>query len=304
MENKIVEYCSFCNSEKDGEKVGRVWFSFCKCKKCKNLKLIESDAAIDYPDEYYGQGDAKFLGFTGNLRRGWHRSRASRIKRYWGNEGKKIYDVGCGDGVFLNETQLLGYEVSGSEPYERARMQAEKKIGRSIDELSFTASQDSSIDIVTCWQVIEHIEKPKEFLELVKRKLRPGGVFAVSTVNLSSLQAMVFGMNWLHLDPPRHLWVAHRSDVEKMLLEHGFLIEKRIWNHMEFGPVGFVDSALNLIDKKRDRILEGLKNGFHTYGDKLAWLFGAITTPLAMLLSLVETMMGRSATYELYCRKK
>jgi SAM-dependent methyltransferase len=183
-------------------------------------------------------------------------------------------------------------------------MQAQNKTGRHIDTESFAETPDEGIDIVTCWQVIEHIENPREFLDLVKKKLRPDGLFAVSTVNLSSVQAKLFGMNWLHLDPPRHLWVAHRSDVEKMLAEHGFEIEKRVWNQMEFGPVGFVDSAYNIFDKKRDRILEGLKNGFHTFGDRVAWLFGATTTPLAILLTILETMVGRSATYELYCRKK
>jgi SAM-dependent methyltransferase len=302
--NNIKTYCPFCNSEQNGVRVGQIWFSFFKCTKCRNLKLVKSAAGIDYPDEYYGQGDAKFLGFTGKLRRRWHRSRAARIASFWAKEGKKLYDIGCGDGVFLEETQMLGFDVHGSEPYQRARMQAQAKTGCPIDNESFTETPDDSIDIVTCWQVIEHIENPREFLDLVKKKLRPGGLFAVSTVNLSSFQAVFFGMNWLHLDPPRHLWVAHRSDVEKILLEHGFEIEKRVWNQMEFGPVGFVDSIYNVIDKKRDRILEGLKNGFHSFGDRIAWVFGAMTTPLAILLTILETMAGRSATYELYCRKR
>lgn len=300
----LSRHCPFCNSEQNGTRVGYIWFSFFKCRKCKNLKLIESAAGIDYPDEYYGQGDAKFLGVTGKLRRGWHQSRAARIHKYWGDEGKRLYDVGCGDGVFMQETQHFGYEVSGSEPYQRARMQAQSKVGRPIDTESFAETQDGSVDVVTCWQVIEHIEDPRAFLELVKSKLRAGGRFAVSTVNLSSFQARLFGMNWLHLDPPRHLWVAHRSDVEKMLSDHGFEIEKRVWNQMEFGPVGYVDSAYNVFDKKRDRILEGLKNGFDSFEDKFAWVFGAVTTPLSILLTLLETMAGRSATYELYCRKK
>jgi hypothetical protein len=71
---------------------------------------------------------------------------------------------------------------------------------------------------------------------------------------------------------------------------------------MEFGPVGYVDSFFNLFDVERDRLLCRLKTGFHGWSDRMLWFAAAALTPPAILLSVAETVAGRSATFELYAR--
>jgi SAM-dependent methyltransferase len=186
---------------------------------------------------------------------------------------------------------------------DKAREQAEKKLGCKIDELAFATAPVEGVDVVTAWQVIEHVERPGDLFDEVHTNLKPGGLFAVSTVNLDSWQARLFGTNWLHLDPPRHLWVAGRTRVEDLLIRHGFTIVARRWNHLEFGPVGYVDSLVNLFDSRRDRVLKGLKTGFHGPADRIAWLAGALLTAPAILASAIESAAGCPATFELYARK-
>jgi SAM-dependent methyltransferase len=186
---------------------------------------------------------------------------------------------------------------------DKAREQARRKLGCEIDKELFTSSPENGFDVVTAWQVIEHVEKPGELFEAVHKNLKPGGIFAVSTVNLDSWQARLFGSNWLHLDPPRHLWIGRRKEVENLLEKHGFKIISRRWNHLEFGPVGWIDSFINLFDTRRDRLLKCLKLGFPGVANKITWVMAALLTPPSLVLSALESLINRPATFELYAKK-
>lgn len=279
------------------------WFSHLICACCGTEVLSESRGEPAYPDDYFGNEEEKFRGAAGGIRRHWHESRASHLRTLLGGGGERLYDIGCGDGLFLKAASCRGFSIGGLEPMDRAREQACRKLGCEIDREPFRSTPEGGFDVITAWQVIEHVEKPGELFDTVQRNLKPGGLFAVSTVNLESWQARLFGSNWLHLDPPRHLWVGRRNAVEKLLEKHGFEIVARRWNHLEFGPVGYVDSFVNLFDARRDRILKCLKTGFPGFANKLAWVIAALLTPFSVLLSSLEALLGVPATFELYARK-
>jgi SAM-dependent methyltransferase len=263
------------------------------------------DTAAAYPDDYYGSETAKFSGAAGRARRFWHARRAKRLRARFATVANPIiYDIGCGDGEFLAACRDRGFRVRGCEPVARPRHQAAQRLECVIDEEAFAGDGDARYDVITAWQVIEHVADPAALLKAAREHLTPDGILAVSTVNLNSIQASLFGSHWLHLDPPRHVWVAPRRAVEFLLERCGFEVVSRAWNHLEFGPIGYVDSAINLVDNRRDRLLDCLKNGFHGAGHKCLWLVAAMLTPLGIALSAAETAMGRSATFELYARRR
>ena len=301
----MIHQCPICERESQGIERKRGWFTHFLCGECQTAVLISSEGEPAYPDDYFGEGDAKFSGMAGAARKRWHSGRA-RVVAEVGQaaSSRSIYDIGCGDGAFLSACKREGFEVAGCEPQERAREQARKNLGCRIDGDLFSEAPVNSLDIVTAWQVIEHVENPGEMIRKIHDYLKPGGLFAVSTVNLSSWQARIFGSLCLHLDPPRHLWVGHRSQVEHLLERNGFTIERRRWNHLEFGPIGYVDSLVNVFDHKRDRILKCLKTGFPGIPNKISWLAAAVITPPALILSTVEACFSASATFELYARRR
>jgi SAM-dependent methyltransferase len=296
-------YCPLCERESDGRIRNSGWFSHFLCGDCGTEVLSESRGEPAYPDDYFGNDVEKFRGTAGGIRRYWHEKRAAHLRTITGPEAKSLYDIGCGDGLFLKSASEKGFSIGGLEPMDKAREQARKKLGCEIDKEPFETSHGEEYDVVTAWQVIEHIERPGELFEAVHKNLKPGGIFSVSTVNLDSWQSRLFGTKWLHLDPPRHLWVAGRIRVEDLLTRHGFTIVARRWNHLEFGPVGYVDSLINLVDSRRDRILKGLKIGFRGPADGVAWLAGALLTAPSLVASALESAAGCPATFELYARK-
>ncbi len=104
-------------------------------------------------------------------------------------KGKDVVDVGCG---LAYGTALMAREaahITGLD-YDPATIEANKHQYRNVTNMSFKASQvpplnmpDSSADVITAFQFIEHIEKRKEFVADCLRVLRPGGKLIVTTPN-------------------------------------------------------------------------------------------------------------------------
>lgn len=249
--------------------------------------------------EYYGGETSKFGGAAGTLRVRFHADRVKRLMRIVERSGAALYDIGCGDGAFLDSARRCGFLVRGCEPERVPRQQAAARLGCSIDAEMFSADTSEQWDVVTAWQVIEHVPDPRAFVRAIKKGLKQGGIFAVSTVNIDSWQARVFGSDWLHLDPPRHVWCGGLHGLERLLREEGFLIKARRWNWTEFGPVGFVDSTLNSLGFERDILVHKLKTSFDGPFDGVFWA-AAMLTPGAVLLAACEAAVGRPSTFELY----
>ncbi|MGC8889892.1 MAG: methyltransferase domain-containing protein [bacterium] len=103
-------------------------------------------------------------------------------------KGMSVLDVACGEGYgsnMLAETakEVIGVDIS-KETIEQARRKYVKKNlcfkVMNAEELSF---EDSYFDIVVSFETIEHLERPYKFLKEIKRVLKDGGLFIVSTPN-------------------------------------------------------------------------------------------------------------------------
>jgi SAM-dependent methyltransferase len=79
-----------------------------------------------------------------------------------------------------------------------------------------------SFDVITMWDVVEHLHRPKETLAHVRRLLRPDGLFVFRVPNLDAWDARLFGRHWAGLDQPRHLFVPSEKTICRLLAETGF----------------------------------------------------------------------------------
>ena len=278
---------------------GHRWSS---CRRCDTWVFTSKENAEAYPLDYYGRPTAKFSGWAQSLRARFHRERARLVRKELNRKNERVYDVGCGDGLFLEEASRLGFRVAGFEPESTPRGQAEKRLDKKVDQKLFASLKSEKASAITCWQVIEHLDNPASFLRACRQHLVHGGLLTLSTVNRDSLQAKCFGGNWLHLDPPRHLWIGTLQRVTQLVREAGFRVEKVRYRSLEFGPVGWVDSFFNLADRKRDRLLTTLKQGCHEPRDWIVYLLSFALAPVASLLSLLEAGLNHPATFEIYAR--
>jgi ubiquinone/menaquinone biosynthesis C-methylase UbiE len=103
--------------------------------------------------------------------------------------GKKVLDIGCGNGYGTALMAKSAKEIVGLD-YDAATVAGNQSTYRSISNISFKQGSippipydDGSFEVITAFQFIEHIEPRKEFLKECLRVLSPGGTLLVTTPN-------------------------------------------------------------------------------------------------------------------------
>lgn len=159
--------------------------------------------------------------------------------------GGRLLDVGASFGHFLAEARsrftATGIEVSPSAvAWARRTFDVDVKVG-SIYELGDQLSDRGAFDVVTCWDVVEHLEHPASALERLRRCLAPKGRLFLSTPDAGSLVARLMGSRWHYLDPVQHLNLFSRANLARLLDAAGF----RLIGHTYFGRGYRVDYIVN-----------------------------------------------------------
>ena len=145
------------------------------------------------------------------------------VQRY--RPSGRLLDVGCHVGTFLTLAEAAGYEVAGVEP---SRWGAEIARTRIDGNVHCGAIEDAPLpeggyDVITLWDVIEHLPDPALDIRAIHAALRPAGIFAVSTMDVASLFARVAGKRWPWY-MQMHLVYFSRQTLPEMLRREGFQI--------------------------------------------------------------------------------
>ena len=147
--------------------------------------------------------------------------------------GLRILDVGCGGGILCEPLSRLGADVTGIDTNEKAINVAKEhariknlKINYINAELSQV--EKCSFDIITCMEVLEHVENVNQIISISNNILRKNGFFFGSTINktlTSYLLAILFAENVFQIVPRgTHEWKKFLKPnfVKKKFLENGF----------------------------------------------------------------------------------
>ena len=101
-------------------------------------------------------------------------------------DGARVMDIGAGGGIFLHLAQQRGASVDGIEPVQSRRQFAKEKYALDLREEAIETAVDperdrGAFDVVTAWDVIEHVNDPFGFMETMATLTKPGGVVAFDT---------------------------------------------------------------------------------------------------------------------------
>jgi 2-polyprenyl-3-methyl-5-hydroxy-6-metoxy-1,4-benzoquinol methylase len=140
------------------------------------------------------------------------------------SQSRRLLDVGCHIGVMVELAQERGWDAWGVEPSkwaaEQARARGLNVVNSILSEADFA---ENSFDVVTMWDVVEHLPDPAEEIRQVHRVLKPGGIFAIHTIDIESVFARVMGKRWPWL-MEMHLYYFSPRTLGKMLKQNGFEI--------------------------------------------------------------------------------
>lgn len=160
-------------------------------------------------------------------------------------------DLGCGGGFvsnYLAENGLktIGFDLSESSLAIAARYDKTGSVDYRHGDITNVPLKDNSVDIVSCCDVIEHVENPERIVQEAFRILRPGGMFFFHTFNRTFLAYLVVIklVEWLVRNTPKHLHVLSLFVTPK---------ELSMWAHSagfkEFTTIGIAPNLLSMLDK-------------------------------------------------------
>ena len=150
-----------------------------------------------------------------------------RLINSFSSEEKKLLDIGCGTGDFLETAQQNNWNVFGIEPNEQARTIANKKTNNSVFETEqLLKFEPHSFDVISLWHVLEHLPNLQDQIDGFKKLLKPTGILIIAVPNYNSYDAKHYKQFWAAYDVPRHLWHFNQASISKLVSKFSFKVEK------------------------------------------------------------------------------
>lgn len=235
----LKEYlnCNLCGQdhpkllfETEDENKGKI-YGIVKCSNCglvyRNSMEPRGKNIDYYTKEYYPQ----------EFSEGWGKSRISLYQGYFPYFEKyrkvnRILDVGAGHGFFLKAAKEKGFEPYGVELSNTAALFCKRKFGIELLEGDIMEAHfaDNFFDIITFWNVLDHLDDPKEALRKALELLRPGGAIFIRSpnatfhVNAQKTGESIALFKKIKVEVPYvfHLYSFNKKTITKYLKSAGF----------------------------------------------------------------------------------
>jgi 2-polyprenyl-3-methyl-5-hydroxy-6-metoxy-1,4-benzoquinol methylase len=121
--------------------------------------------------------------------------------------GARLLDVGCGPGAGLAAARALGWEPFGLDPSAAAVAAASTRFPERVrlGSLSDRLFQPHTFDVITLFDVVEHLYDPRRLAHDLDAHLSPAGRLLITTPNCESLLSRLTGRRWVSYKIPEHV---------------------------------------------------------------------------------------------------
>jgi len=209
-------------------------------------------------------------------------------------------DVGAGEGGFVktvHSKRKIGVEISKS-----GRKMMEEIGLEALTDQQFLKAKDMNADVISFWQVLEHVENPWDYLKAAKRNLKKEGKIVIGVPNFQSLEFHFAKEYWFHLQPEFHLWHFSPKSLKMLLQKAGFSIENSDYWAIEHHLTGILQSFINKTSGSKENFLHRLlkrsaSGSSMPIGDvfwSLFWL--TIGLPVVIIFWIIGSLTQRSGT--------
>jgi 2-polyprenyl-3-methyl-5-hydroxy-6-metoxy-1,4-benzoquinol methylase len=242
-------------------------FNIVECKKCgfrfTNPRPDANDIYKYYESENYisySHSKKGIINFLYQIIKNHSlKQKFNLINKYKTSSGKKILDIGCATGDFLNVFKKNNWLTYGIEPNEKVRNHAVALYNLNIkDEKELSKLEDNSFDVITMWHVLEHVHQLDKRITEVKKLLKKDGILIIAVPNYKSLDADIYKEFWAGYDIPRHLYHFSQSSIKNLFEKYNFKVEKKF-------PLKFDSFYISLLSEKykteKSRFIKAFLNG-------------------------------------------
>lgn len=231
-------------------------------------ELIDAYTAVQ-DDTYLTEREGRELTFAKHLQ---------AMEKYTGpGDGRSLLDIGAYIGVFVETAAAAGWDAWGVEPSDWAAAEA-KRQGLSVIQGTQDAPElaGKHFDVVTMWDVIEHVDDPNGEIAKAYQLLNPGGWLALHTMDVDSLTARIMGSRWpWYMD--MHLYYFSQKSLAAMLVKNGFEV---VWSGTQgrYLRLGYLATRVQAWNRFLGRLVTGVVNGLRLQKLPIPINFGDLFT--------------------------
>ncbi|MDO8472106.1 MAG: class I SAM-dependent methyltransferase [bacterium] len=206
------------------------WFFINECQDCghvyMNPRPTETELAAFYTKDYHY--DAFYSEHFAKQARQFYQELQRVIPAQ-----SKLLDVGCSKGYFLHFAKQAGHQVTGIEysadaaAYAKDNFDIDVKVG-SVDAVELPAH---SFDVITAFDLIEHVPDFQATLKRFQHWLKPGGLLIIDTPNYDSIYRKLTTDRWVGFDMPFHIHLFRPKTLRRALVGNGFKIKQTTTSH-------------------------------------------------------------------------
>jgi 2-polyprenyl-3-methyl-5-hydroxy-6-metoxy-1,4-benzoquinol methylase len=184
------------------------------------------------------------------------------IEKILHTKSGNLLDVGAGTGAFSNEMKTAGWQVTGLEPDEDARIVAQKNFAVNLSPATdFYNLSENSLDAITMWHVLEHVHDLNNYIAKLKLLLKKNGSIFIAVPNYTSGDAKIYKEYWAAYDVPRHLYHFSPKAMNVLMAKHGLKIKA-------YKPMWFDSFYISMLSSKyktgKTRLFSSFINGLRS----------------------------------------
>jgi SAM-dependent methyltransferase len=245
-------------------------FRYLECSTCGCVQLLDVPIEMSkyYPKAYYSF--AAYRGLRAGIKRRWAVYAYGRwnlvgwlaaqllgpfdamvaVRRADIPTTATILDVGCGSGQLIRDMKRLGYQrVTGVDPYIEHDLHYDDGVTvlrRTLD------ATEGTYDVVMLHHSFEHMSEPARAMREVRRLLKPDGRVLLRIPIADSFAWQHYGVNWIGLDPPRHLFLHSPASIERLSRQAGLRVTGLVYegNASQFLGSEQIEAGIPLEDPR------------------------------------------------------
>lgn len=234
---------------------------FARKDKQKVAPNILNQAEV-YNDYYKEDTGGRFSSIVESIVKAFRFMRAYKIYSL-NTKAKSILDIGSGRGWILyflrkyfNYDRAVGTQIA-INAYKFLTEKLKLEIyNKDLLELSF----EKKFDVVSILHVLEHVEKPEEYIKKIYELLNDEGILFIEVPNYNAWARRLVGKHWLALDLKHHLFFFTPKSLTTLLEKYNFKIKKLETFSLEYSTFTSTQSIVNWVTDSDSYFFEWLSH--------------------------------------------
>lgn len=231
-----------------------------QCQRCNLVYVNPREKAQEIINNYTLVKDEKYVTEEKG-RRATFLQGLNLIEKYSRGKGK-LLDIGCFTGFFLDLARQSGWSVLGIESSKWAVDYGRNELSLGVlqgtlEDFDF---EDEVFDVVTMWDVIEHLPDPKSTLLSLNKKLKRGGILFLNTVNYDSIFGKLLRRKFWFIER-MHIYYFSSQTIRRMLKECNYEVIK-IGLHFKTLSLGYLILRFREVNNYLANIIDFLSTLF------------------------------------------